>query len=65
MGHVNIKSMAPYQHQQTDEFVIAINKRNADRSALSGVGHTFGHTTVLQLEIRTDIEDWRTGRFDS
>jgi site-specific recombinase XerD len=46
MGHVDIKSMAPYQHLQTDELVAAINKR-ADRAALSGVGHTFGHTNSL------------------
>jgi site-specific recombinase XerD len=38
MGHVDIKSMAPYQHQQTDDLVAAINKRNADRGARSGVG---------------------------
>lgn len=24
MGHADIKSMAPYQHQQTDELVIAV-----------------------------------------
>jgi integrase len=47
MGHVDIKSMAPYQHQQTDELVVAVNKRNADRVALSGVGHTIGHTNSL------------------
>ena len=47
MGHVDIKSMAPYQHQQTDELVIAVNKRNADRVSLLGVGHTFGHTNSL------------------
>lgn len=47
MGHVDIKSMAPYQHQQTDELVIAINKRNADRVALPVVGHTLGHTNSL------------------
>jgi integrase len=40
MGHVDIKSMAPYQHQETDELVIAVNKRNAGRVALSGAGHT-------------------------
>lgn len=47
MGHVDIKSMAPYQHQQIDELVVAINKRNADRGALSAVGHTLGHTNSL------------------
>lgn len=47
MGHVDIKSMAPYQHQQTDELVVAINKRNAGRAALSGTGHTLGHTNGL------------------
>lgn len=44
MGHVDIKSMAPYQHQQTDELVVAVNKRNADRVSLPGAGHTFGPT---------------------
>lgn len=44
MDHVDIKSVAPYQHQSTGELVIAVNKRNADREAHSGVGHTFGHT---------------------
>jgi integrase len=48
MGHVDIKSMAPYQHQETDELVIAVNKRNAGRVALSGAGHTFGHTNRLK-----------------
>jgi integrase len=47
MGHVDIKSMAPYQHQETDELVVAVNKRNADRVALSEAGHTFGHTNRL------------------
>jgi integrase len=47
MGHVDIKSMAPHQHQQTDELVVAVKKRNADRVSLSGVGHTFGHTNSL------------------
>ena len=44
MGHVDIKSMEPYQHQSTEELVIAVNKRNAERQALPDVGHTFGHT---------------------
>jgi integrase len=44
MGHADIKSMEPYQHQETDELVVSINQRNANRTALSGPGHTFGHT---------------------
>jgi integrase len=44
MGHADIKSMEPYQHQKTEPLVIAINQRNANRAALSGAGHTFGHT---------------------
>ena len=44
MGHRDIKSMEPYQHQKTEPLVIAINQRNADRVAPSGVGHTIGHT---------------------
>jgi integrase len=47
MGHASIQSMAPYQHQETDQLVIAVNKRNADRVALSGPGHTFSHTNRL------------------
>ncbi len=44
MGHVDIKSMAPYQHQETDQLVIAVNKRNAERGVIPAVGHTNGHT---------------------
>ncbi len=44
MGHVDIKSMAPYQHQETDQLVIAVNKRNAERGLVSTVGHRCGHT---------------------
>ena len=44
MGHVDIKSMTPYQHQETDQLVIAVNKRNAERGVISAVGHTNGHT---------------------
>jgi site-specific recombinase XerD len=44
MGRQDIKSMAPYQHQQTDELVIAVNRRNVNRVALSAAGHTLGHT---------------------
>jgi integrase len=47
MGHASIKSMEPYQHQETDQLLVAVNKRNADRVALSGVGHTFGHTSTV------------------
>ncbi|WP_260738217.1 tyrosine-type recombinase/integrase [Tunturiibacter lichenicola] len=48
MGHVDIKSMDPYQHQETEELVVALNKRNSGRGALSSVGHTFGHTNRLE-----------------
>jgi integrase len=44
MGHADIKSMEPYQHSKTAPLVIAINQRNANRMAPSGVGHTFGHS---------------------
>jgi integrase len=47
MGHASVKSMEPYQHQETDQLLAAVNKRNADREALSGVGHTIGHTNRL------------------
>jgi integrase len=47
MGHVDIKSMAPYQHQEIGQLVVAMNKRNADRGALSVVGRTNGHTNIL------------------
>jgi hypothetical protein len=47
MGHASIQAMAPYQHQETDQLVIAVNKRNADRVALSGPGHTCSHTNRL------------------
>jgi integrase len=47
MGHASVKSMEPYQHQETDQLVVAVNKRNTDRGALSVVGHTFGHTNSL------------------
>jgi integrase len=47
MGHVDIKSMAPYQHQETSQLVIAVNQRNADRGAVSLVGHTNSHTNRL------------------
>lgn len=52
MGHADLKSMEPYQHQRTEPLVIAINQRNAGRAALSTVGHTFGHTNpspVLEM----------------
>jgi hypothetical protein len=46
MGHADIKSMEPYQHQKIEPLVIAINQRNADRVAFSGVGHTIDTLTV-------------------
>jgi integrase len=47
-GHVDIKSMAPYQHQETDQLVVAVNKRNAERGAISSLGHTNGHTNGVE-----------------
>ena len=47
MGHASVKSMEPYQHQETDQLLVAVNKRNADRVALPGIGHTNGHINSL------------------
>jgi hypothetical protein len=47
MGYASIQSMAPYQHQETDQFLVAVNEPTADRVALSGPGHTFSHTNRL------------------
>lgn len=45
MGHSSVESMKPYQHQETDQLLVAINERNATRGASTGAGHTFGHTS--------------------
>jgi integrase len=52
MGHVDLKSMEPYQHQELEPLREAINERNRNRSVKSlcedkahpNPGHTFGHT---------------------
>ena len=41
MGHVDTKSMEPYQHHDLEALREAINRRN---EADSGFGHIFGHT---------------------
>jgi integrase len=41
MGHSDIKSMAPYQHQDINPLNEAINKRNA----ASNLSHSFSHTS--------------------
>jgi integrase len=41
MGHVDTKSMEPYQHHDLHELRDAINVRNREASVLSG--HNFGH----------------------
>ncbi len=55
MGHVDLKSMEPYQHQELDPLRDAINERNRERKerkqqpAVSKVGHTFGHTDATAV----------------
>ena len=57
MGHVDLKSMEPYQHQELEPLRAVINERNQTRGQLepqeppasSGVGHTFGHTERAAL----------------
>jgi hypothetical protein len=50
MGHVDLKSMAPYQHQELCPLGAAINERNRTRkeglnhAAGSGPGHISGHS---------------------
>lgn len=34
MGHADIKSMEPYQHQDLDQLLEAVNQRNSMRSSL-------------------------------
>lgn len=47
MGHVDIKSMEPYQHQELDGLLAAVNKRNATRSTLLESRHTPSHTSSM------------------
>jgi len=42
MGHASLKSMEPYQHQEIDQLLDAVNERNASRDC-----HTFCHTSEL------------------
>jgi site-specific recombinase XerD len=51
MGYADIKSMTPYQHQPTDELVVAVNRRNADCGVFPAVGHFLVTLTVSQHEI--------------
>jgi site-specific recombinase XerD len=52
MGHVDIKSMAPYQHQETDQLVVAVNQRNVERGITPpSLGHTNGHTQGKTVSI--------------
>jgi integrase len=51
MGHVDLKSMQPYQHQELEPLRDAINQRNRSRRhqfqlhpAVSELGHNLGHT---------------------
>jgi integrase len=48
MGHASLRSMEPYQHQEIDQLLDAVNQRNTDRLSAHIVsaasGHTFGHT---------------------
>jgi integrase len=45
MGHADIKSMAPYQHQDINPLNEAINQRNRKQIADFSVGHNFSHNT--------------------
>lgn len=54
MGYASIKAMKPYQHQVTDQLLVAINERNAARSVAPGTDHTFGHTNRTE---RDDVRD--------
>jgi hypothetical protein len=33
MGHVDVKSMEPYQHQELDSLRVAIDQRNSQRAS--------------------------------
>lgn len=45
MGHADIKSMQPYQHQDIDPLNEAINQRNRKKTEAFSVGHTFSHSS--------------------
>lgn len=32
MGHASVRSMEPYQHQDIDQLLDAVNQRNTDRT---------------------------------
>jgi site-specific recombinase XerD len=55
MGHVDLKSMEPYQHQELEPLRAAINERNQARKERkahvvgSGLGHIPGHTDQAAL----------------
>jgi site-specific recombinase XerD len=55
MGHVDLKSMEPYQHQELEPLRAAINERNQAREERkahvvgSGLGHIPGHTDQAAL----------------
>ena len=44
MGHVDLKSMEPYQHHDLASLRQAINMRNQNHASRSQFGHIFGHT---------------------
>jgi hypothetical protein len=50
MGHASLRSMEPYQHQEIDQLLDAVNQRNTGRAGTQSVlpdsGHTFGHTNI-------------------
>lgn len=45
MGHADIKSMAPYQHQDINPLNEAINQRNRKKLEAFSAGHTFSHSS--------------------
>lgn len=45
MGHADIKSMAPYQHQDITPLNEAINRRNQNKTSDLSFGHTFSHSS--------------------
>jgi integrase len=47
MGHKDIKSMEPYQHQDIKPLNEAINRRNINKAASVSDGHTFGHSIPM------------------
>jgi integrase len=54
MGHVDTKSMEPYQHHDLEALREAINRRN---EADSGFGHIFGHTGGKETDSVSDSHD--------